>query len=205
MVQNHYNITKASLLEHYGWQITAEIIESFRSDLRRMQYKYDQEKIKMVALDDIPELTISFPDGKPSPIGPYEKDATFIVPVWLGKILKANGLALLHREERTEDFILSTGDKKSTSLPPYFYNKCLDWMDTVDKLSTSGMVSDTMGKRLRSRFISFLETRYKYILNSLALPASSFIKNLSLEEQLLAKQLQALLNEWERVVLKREA
>jgi hypothetical protein len=168
-----------------------------------MEYKYDQEKVRMAAIDNIPEIMITFPDGKSSPLGPFEKEATFLVPVWLGRILKANGLALLHKDERTDEFILSPGDKKSTTLPPYFYNKCLDWMDTIEKLATSGMVSDTMGKRLRSHFISFLETRYKYILNSLALPASSFMKNLSLEEQLLAKQLQALLNEWERVVLKR--
>jgi hypothetical protein len=182
-----------------------EIIESFDDMLRRVEFKYGIEKIKVVVIEDIPQITISFTETKPVKFGPFPKEATFMVPVWLMKVLKSKGYVIVHRDEKTDDLLQPSSDKNLVPIPGFFYNKTLDWLDTVEKLTEKGMVSDQMGKRLRSRFLSFFDLRIKQILNSLSLPASTLMKSLTQEEQVVIKHVQGLMTAWEKAMFKRDA
>jgi hypothetical protein len=182
-----------------------EILESFDDTLRRVEFKYGIEKIKVVVIEDIPQLTISFTESKQVKFGPYTKEASLTIPVWLMKVLKAKGHVIVHRDEKTDDLLQPTSDKNLVPIPGYFYNKTIDWLDTVEKLTEKGMVSDQMGKRLRSRFLSFFDLRLKQILNSLSLPLSTLMKSLTQEEQVIIRHVHGLITAWEKAVFKREA
>ncbi|NMC05504.1 MAG: hypothetical protein GYA24_09840 [Candidatus Lokiarchaeota archaeon] len=182
-----------------------DILESFDDALRRVEFKYGMEKIKVIVIEDIPQLTISFNESKPVKFGPYSKEASITVPVWLMRVLKAKGHVIVHRDERTDDLLQPASDKNLVPIQGYFYNKTLDWLDTVEKLTERGVVSDQMGKRLRSRFLSFFDIRIKQILNSLSLPASTLMKSLTQEEQVIIKHVQTLFTAWEKATFKRDA
>ncbi|MEX2757617.1 MAG: hypothetical protein Q6365_019740 [Candidatus Sigynarchaeota archaeon] len=182
-----------------------EILESFDDMLRRVEFRYGMEKIKVVAIEDIPQVTISFSETKPIKFGPFPKEAAFTVPVWLMRVLKSKGYVVVHRDEKTDEMLQPASDKNLVPLPGFFYNKTIDWLDTVERLTGKGMVSDQMGKRLRSRFLSFFDVRLKQILNSLSLPLSTLMKSLTQEEQVIIRHVHALLDAWEKSVFKREA
>ncbi len=182
-----------------------EIFESFDDMLRRVEFRYGLEKIKVVVIEDIPQLTISFVENKPVKFGPYAKEATFTVPVWLMKVLKSKGHVIVHRDEKTDDILQPTSDKNLVPIPGFFYNKTIDWLDTVEKLTEKGMVSDQMGKRLRSRFLSFFDIRVKQLLNSMSLPLSTLMKSLTQEEQVIIRHVHGLIAAWEKAVFRREA
>jgi len=182
-----------------------EILESFDDMLRRVGFRYNIEKIKVIAIEDIPQLTISFSETKPVKFGPFPKEATFQAPVWLMRVLKSKGYVVVHRDEKTDDMLQPTLDKNLVPLPGFFYNKTIDWLDTVERLTEKGMVSDQMGKRLRSRFLSFFDIRLKQILNSLSLPLSTLMKSLTEEERVIIRHVHGLIDAWEKAVFKRDA
>ncbi|MBN2151811.1 MAG: hypothetical protein JW839_10215 [Candidatus Lokiarchaeota archaeon] len=182
-----------------------EILESFDDMIRRVEFRYGIEKIKVVVIEDIPQLTISFTETKPVKFGPFPKEASFTVPVWLMKVLKAKGYVVVHRDEKMDDVLQPSSDKNLVPIPGFFYNKTIDWLDTVERLTEKGMVSDQMGKRLRSRFLSFFDIRLKQILNSLSLPMSSLAKILTQEEQVVIRHVHGLIAAWEKAVFKRGA
>ncbi|HME52837.1 MAG TPA: hypothetical protein VKM55_11510 [Candidatus Lokiarchaeia archaeon] len=184
-----------------------QILEMFDDMLRRVEFKYGLDKIKVIVVEAIPELELDFNENKENKafkFGPYQKDAIVTVPVWLMKLLKAKGYVVVHKDERMDDVVQASSDKTLAPLTGYFYNKVFDWLDTVEKLTEKGMVSDQMAKKFRSRFLSFYDMRMKQLLNSLSIPATSaFFKNLSQEEQVLIKIIHDLLTSWEKSVFKK--
>jgi hypothetical protein len=57
-----------------------EIFESFDDTLRRVEFKYGIEKIKVIVIEDIPQQTISFTETKSVKIGLFLKEASLMVP-----------------------------------------------------------------------------------------------------------------------------
>jgi hypothetical protein len=184
--------------------VPEEILEIFEDMLRRVEFKYGLEKIKVVVIEPVSELEISFDENRSFKFGPYQKEAIVTIPVWLMKLLKAKGHVIVHKDERMDDAVQATGDKSLAPISGYFYNKIFDWLDTVEKLTEKGMVSDQMAKKFRSRFLSFYDMRMKQLLNSLAIPATSALfKNLAQEEQVLFRMLHDLMGSWEKIIFKK--
>lgn len=169
-----------------------------------MDLRFETSRVKVVVTTDVPELVVRFNEGKAIKIGPLKKDGEVMVPVWLARLLKERGHALLHKDERTDDAMDARSEHKLAGIDPFFYQKTIDWLDTVETLGTKGLVSSQMPKRLRSKFTSFLNIRLKQIFDSISLPASTLAKKLSKDEFLVARYLQSMLDAWERHVLKRE-
>ncbi|MHA1680218.1 MAG: hypothetical protein ACTSUE_04370 [Promethearchaeota archaeon] len=182
----------------------SEIIEDMKAQLKRVDFSYNLRKIKVVVLEPIPKLTITFTDTGPVTIGPYRHDEEVLMPVWLMKVLKSTGHVILHKDERTDDYYEMDPGGRLEGVPEYFYAKTFDWLDSLDKLVAKRIVSENNSKKLKSTFISFQSRRFSTILNSLTLPPASFFKKLSGEERIVAKFLQDAINSWERIVLKRE-
>lgn len=180
-----------------------EILESFDDMLHRVEFKYGLEKIKVVVVEDIPEMMIKFNDNKPVKFGPYSKETDLTIPVWLMKVLKDKGFVVVHRDERMDDILQPNSEKTLVPISGYFYNKILDWLDSAEKLTEKGMVSDKMAKQMRSRFLSFFDIRMKQLLNSLSLPTSTLFKSLSQEEQIIIKHVRDLVTAWENAIFKK--
>lgn len=178
------------------------IYEEFQDELKRAEFKYENEMIKVVALENISKVNIHFNEGGMMTHGPFLKNAEFSIPIWLMKIMQANGKVVVHKEEKPGSFIVDK-DKKLKKLTEFFYYKTLDWLDSVEKLSSRGRLSDKTSKKMKSQFVSFLDTRLKKLMNSVSLPFSSFSKVVSEEEKILVKFIKGLFEEWENLVLKR--
>ncbi|MHA1370189.1 MAG: hypothetical protein ACTSWN_09075 [Promethearchaeota archaeon] len=181
-----------------------EIIEHFKDELKRIEFKYLMTQVRVVVLNPVPELEIHFNEGGPVRIGPFDKNAEIKLPIWIVKILKAKGFVVIHRDERPENYINAVKDRSLVQLPEFFYNKTLDWIDSVEKLHAKGLVPEQTCKLFRSQFITFITARFRKLLDNASAPSDSFLKKLSEEEVPLAKLIQTLLNEWENVVMKKE-
>ena len=179
-------------------------VDMFKEELRRVELRFELSKVKVVLTADIPELVIRFNEAKAIKIGPLKKDAEALMPAWLMRLFKESGHVLLHREERTDSTMEASREHKLGVIDPFFYQKSIEWLDTVEKLGTKGMVSHQMPKRVRSKFTTFLDARLKQMFDSISLPAGTLLKKLSKEEQVVAQHVQALLDAWERHILKRE-
>ncbi|MFX0103105.1 MAG: hypothetical protein ACFFCS_26300, partial [Candidatus Hodarchaeota archaeon] len=126
------------------------IYEQFQDELKRVEFKYENEMIKVVALENIPKVTVNFNEGGKLTQGPYSKNVEFSIPIWLMKILMNSGKVVVHKDEQPESFMLDAKDRKLKHLSEFFYNKALDWLDSVEKLSSRGIVSDQMNKKMKS-------------------------------------------------------
>lgn len=176
----------------------------FADEFKRIEFRYAVEKIKVVVLEDIPRVNITFTDGNPIEFGPHPQGKDLDVPVWLMKILKRKGHVILHRDERTDGTMEALNERKNMNLEGFYYKKTIDWLDSVEKLATKGQVSHTMGKRLRSRFVTFYEKRLKQLLQMISLPTPTILKKLANEEQVLATFIKTILIAWEKQIMERK-
>ncbi len=178
--------------------------KGLKDELRRVELLYNLEKVKVIVIEDIPLLELHFTDNGTTTFGPHKKDNVITVPVWLMRILKASGHVVLHKDERTDEFFQPTKERVLAPISKFFFNKSFDWLDTVEKLAVRGLVSAQAGKLTRSRFTSFLDVRFKKLIESIAGSPYKKLEEFSLEEQAIAKRIQVLVAEWERLILKKE-
>ncbi|MBD3188856.1 hypothetical protein GF325_18655 [Candidatus Bathyarchaeota archaeon] len=180
------------------------IMAKLREQLHRVEHEYEMRKVKVVVLEPVPRMALRFIDSEPTHIGPYARDEQVTLPAWLMKVLKSTGHVVLHKDERTDEHYELNDESRIGRIPRHFYALTLDWLDSLDKLVAKGMLSAQNSKKLKSRFISFQGRRFKMIMDSIAIPRSTIDKKLSDEEKAIAAIMRALVEEWERVVLKRE-
>ncbi|MHA1793107.1 MAG: hypothetical protein ACTSVI_10715 [Promethearchaeota archaeon] len=178
---------------------------SFHDDLARVLFDYELEHVKVVALKPIPKLRINFNERGERMFGPYAKDSEFSAPIWLIRILQDAGYVVFHKDERMDDSFLLESSPSLKSVSPYFYNKSLDWLSSLEHLVAKSVLSETYARKYRSQFLSFIENRIKKILElSISKPLLFVQKAISKEEGVLALYIHHLLEQWESMVLKRK-
>ena len=171
-------------------------------------YKFDHQKVKLVALRSIPKIILAGEE-----IGPVEENEYFEVKNWIADELVKNGYAKIVAEEERLSLIdvqkaqvveAIQSPRHLSILPENFYPKLRKLLKELEEKSQKDSTKKLEFQKIVQLAMDIVTSRLNkiLILASAREKDENLLKNLTLEERALYEKLYQTVNEWRNLILK---
>ncbi|RJX15776.1 DNA replication complex GINS family protein [Candidatus Bathyarchaeota archaeon] len=171
-------------------------------------YKFDHQKVKLVALRSIPKISLAGEE-----IGPVEENEYFEVKNWIADELVKNGYAKIVAEgerlslidvQKAQVVEAIQSPRHLSILPENFYPKLRKLLKELEEKSQKDPTKKLEFQKIVQLAMDIVTSRLNkiLILASAREKDENLLKNLTLEERALYEKLYQTVNEWRNLILK---